>query len=302
MRPWMAAFLTCTALACLAERAPAPRRDEVSKDALERRGMEAQSAPVVATADAVAGGRVTEGDAEFSRPIADPSLAGVMVIRTGQASVEVDSLETSVAQLRQLAGRLGGYLANSSYQAGSAQYRSASIELRVPSQRFDELLSGMSPLGKVEYVNVTAEDVGEEYADVGARIANGKRLEARLIDLLANRTGKLQDILEVERELARVREEIERYEGRLRYLQAHASMSSLTVSVHEPLPIQGAYRGSPVIAEAFQRAWRNFVNLNASFIESLGVVLPLGLIGLAGVMTIRRWWRRRLRVAVSSAQ
>jgi hypothetical protein len=298
----MAAFLTFTAVACVAERAAAPNRDEVSKDQAELRRTEAQAAPAMTTADAIAGGRTDEGDAEFSRPIADPSLAGVMVIRTGQASVEVDSLEHSVAQLRQLAGRLGGYLANSSYQAGSAQYRSASIELRVPSQRFDELLSGMSPLGKVEYVNVTAEDVGEEYADVGARIANGKRLEARLIDLLANRTGKLQDILEVERELARVREEIERYEGRLRYLQAHASMSSLTVSVHEPLPIQGAYRGSPVIAEAFQRAWRNFVNLNASFIESLGVVLPLGLIGLAGVMTIRRWWRRRLRVAVSSAQ
>ena len=302
MRPWLAAFLTITAVACVAERAAAPNRDEVSKDQAELRRTEAQAAPPMTTADAIAGGRTDEGDAEFSHPIADPSLAGVMVIRTGQASVEVDSLENSVAQLRQLAGRLGGYLANSSYQAGSAQYRSASIELRVPSERFDELLSGMSPLGKVEYVNVTAQDVGEEYADVGARIANGKRLEARLIELLANRTGKLQDILEVERELARVREEIERYEGRLRYLRAHASMSSLTVSVHEPLPIQGAYRGSPVIAEAFQWVWRNFVNLNASFIESLGVVLPMGLIGLAGVMTIRRWWRRRLRVAVSSAQ
>ena len=50
-------------------------------------------------------------------------------------------------------------------------------------------------------------------------------------------------MLEVERELARVREEIERYEGRLRYLSAHASMSSLTISIHEPLPIQGPYRG-----------------------------------------------------------
>src|SRR6185503_12489951 len=225
--------------------------------------------------------------------VARSSLPGVMVIRTGQASVEVDSLENSVAQLRQLAGRLGGYLANSSYQAGSAQYRSASIELRVPSERFDELVNGMSPLGKVEYVNITAQDVGEEYADVAARITNGKRLEDRLIELLAKRTGKLQDVLEVERELARVREEIERYEGRLRYLSAHASMSSLTISIHEPLPIQGPYRGSPVIAEAFQRAWRNFVNLNATIIASLGVVVPLGLVGMAGILTVRRWWRRR---------
>lgn len=290
MRSWIAAALTLSAFACLAERG---RLDVNEKDAkLQIRG-EVQSTAQAAPADAVAGGKVAEGNVNYAQPLAQPSLPGVMVIRTGQASVEVDSLENSVAQLRLLAGRLGGYLANSSYQAGSAQYRSASIELRVPSERFDELVNGMSPLGKVEYVNITAQDVGEEYADVAARITNGKRLEDRLIELLAKRTGKLQDVLEVERELARVREEIERYEGRLRYLSAHASMSSLTISIHEPLPIQGPYRGSPVIAEAFQQAWRNFVNLNAAVIASLGVVLPLGLLGLAGIITVRRWWRRR---------
>jgi hypothetical protein len=290
MRSWIAAALTLTAAACLAERAAF---DAKSKDEANERRDALQAVAAPAPADAVAGGKVAEGEVNYAQPIARSSLPGVMVIRTGQASVEVDSLENSVAQLRQLAGRLGGYLANSSYQAGSAQYRSASIELRVPSERFDELVNGMSPLGKVEYVNITAQDVGEEYADVAARITNGKRLEDRLIELLAKRTGKLQDVLEVERELARVREEIERYEGRLRYLSAHASMSSLTISIHEPLPIQGPYRGSPVIAEAFQRAWRNFVNLNASIIASLGVVVPLGLVGVAGILTVRRWWRRR---------
>jgi hypothetical protein len=287
----MAAALILTIAACVGARAPLD--DESKKlEANERRdALQAAAAPAVA--DAVAGGKVAEGESDYAQPLARGSLPGVMVIRTGQASVQVDSLENSVAQLRQLAGRLGGYLANSSYQAGSAQYRSASIELRVPSERFDELVNGMSPLGKVEYVNITAQDVGEEYADVAARITNGKRLEDRLIELLAKRTGKLQDVLEVERELARVREEIERYEGRLRYLSAHASMSSLTISIHEPLPIQGPYRGSPVIAQAFQQAWRNFVNLNAAVIASLGVVVPLGLVGMAGILTLRRWWRRR---------
>src|SRR5205823_10851551 len=78
------------------------------------------------------------------------------------------------------------------------------------------------PIGKLESVNVSAEDVGEEYVDVAARMANARRLESRLIDLLAARTGKLKDVLDVEQELARVREEIERYEGRLRYLKAHS--------------------------------------------------------------------------------
>jgi hypothetical protein len=68
---------------------------------------------------------------------------------------------------------------------------------------------------------------------------NARRLETRLIDLLATRTGKLKDVLDVERELARAREEIERYEGRLRYLRAHATLSTLTISLHEPLPVVG---------------------------------------------------------------
>ena len=174
MRSWMAAALTLTVAACLAEGAAF---DAKSKDEANERRDALQAVAAPAPADAVAGGKVAEGQVNYAQPIARPSLPGVMVIRTGQASVEVDSLENSVAQLRQLAGRLGGYLANSSYQAGSAQYRSASIELRVPSERFDELVNGMSPLGKVEYVNITAQDVGEEYADVAARIINGKRLE-----------------------------------------------------------------------------------------------------------------------------
>jgi hypothetical protein len=204
----MAAAFTLAAVACLAERAAFDAKSKNVEEEVRRAELQSTAAPVAA--DALAGGKVAEGDVGYAQPIARASLPGVMVIRTGQASVEVDSLENSVAQLRQLAGRLGGYLANSAYQAGSAQYRSASIELRVPSERFDELVNGVSPLGKVEYVNVTAQDVGEEYADVAARITNGKRLEGRLIELLANRTGKLQDVLEVERELARVREEIER--------------------------------------------------------------------------------------------
>ena len=120
----------------------------------------------------------------YAQPIARPSLPGVMVIRTGQASVEVDSLENSVAQLRQLAGRLGGYLANSSYQAGSAQYRSASIELRVPSERFDETGQRNVAAGQGGIRQYHGPGRRREYADVAARITNGKRLEDRLIELL----------------------------------------------------------------------------------------------------------------------
>src|SRR5712691_10994148 len=134
-----------------------------------------------------------------------PEASG-MVIRTGQTSIEVDSLERAVAQVGRLAGRVGGYVANTTLQTGRGQLRAASLEVKFPADRFDDGLGGLAGLGKLESVNVTAEDVGEEFTDVTARMGNARRLEARLIDLLATRTGKLKDVLDVEQELARVRE------------------------------------------------------------------------------------------------
>jgi Domain of unknown function (DUF4349) len=219
-------------------------------------------------------------------------VAPSMVIRTGQASIEVDSLERAVAQVRLLAARVGGYVANAVMQTGRGDLRSASLEVKIPAERFDDALNGLTPLGKLESVNVLAEDVGEEFTDVTARMENSRRLESRLIDLLARGTGKLKDVLEVEQELARVREEIERTEGRLRYLRSHAALSTLTIAVHEPVPVVG-HAGSSVIGEAFKQAWRNFVDLVAACIRGLGIAIPLGVLATGGWLAVKRLRRSR---------
>jgi hypothetical protein len=211
-----------------------------------------------------------------------------MVIRNGQASVEVAKLDPAIVKLRQLAAQLGGYIANSSMSSGRDQVRSAMLEIRMPAQRFDQAISGLNTLGKVESVNATAEDVGEEYVDITARVTNAHRLEERLIDLLATRTGKLQDVLSVERELARVREEIERYEGRLRYLKSRVATSSLTVTVHEPLPLLGDGPGQHPILSAIRQAWRNFVSFIAGSIALLGILVPLAAIVFGGWIIYRK--------------
>jgi len=222
---------------------------------------------------------------------ADPltvQIAPTMVIRNGQASVEVDKLDPAIAKLRQLAAQLGGYIANSSMSGGKDQTRSAMLELKIPAQRFDQALNGLATLGKVESVNATAEDVGEEYVDITARVNNAHRLEDRLIALLATRTGKLQDVLSVERELARVREEIERYEGRLRFLKSRVATSTLSVTIHEPYPILGQSPGQNPIVAAIRQAWRNFVGFISAIIASLGVLIPLAALALAGWMVYKR--------------
>lgn len=261
------------------------------------KSMEAPPAAAPAAARAT-GGIVGQqprsaSSAERAAPPGSEPSAPSMIIRNGNASVQVDSLGLAVEQLQGIVRRLGGYVANTSMQAGRDQVRSATLELKIPAPRFEEATAGLSGIGTVEFVNVTAEDVGEEFVDIAARVANGRRLEERLIELLATRTGRLQDVLSVERELARVREEIDRSEGRLRYLKTRTAISTLTVTMHEPLPLVSDSPGSNIIARAFIQAWRNFVRLTAAAIASLGVLLPLAALAWAGIFLVRRMRRNR---------
>jgi hypothetical protein len=225
-------------------------------------------------------------DVTASQPSLQDPAQQAMIIKTGDASIEVDSLDLAIAQVTQLAKRLGGQLAGSAIETGRKDFPTAQITLRIPSAQFDAALSGLGSIGKVESQNVSTEDVTEQYVDMTARMTNAKRLEDRLIALLANRTGKLEEVLAVERELARVREEIERYEGRLRYLRTRAAVSTLSISLHEPFPITGQ-PGSNVIVESFKQAWRNFVSVVASIIASLGVLIPL-IIGVVILVYVLR--------------
>lgn len=214
--------------------------------------------------------------------------APAMVIRNGSANIRVDSLARAIDAVRRITTALGGFVGNTSVAQGDDQVRRATLELKIPVSRFDDAVSGLSPIGKVESVDAVAQDVGEEFTDLTARIANARRLEARLITLLAERAGKLQDALMVERELARVREEIERYEGRARYLSSRVAMSTLTVNLHEPIPLVSANPGESVLVEAARDAWRNFVRTLALLIESLGVLLPVGAVAAVAYAVYRR--------------
>ena len=129
---------------------------------------------------------VTEEADLAQNPSAEPNMppqsslpvdaVAPMIVRTGSATIQVDSLELAVAQLRLLAQQLGGYVGNTSMETGSNQVRSASVELKIPARRWNELLTGLRPLGKREALTESAQDVGEEFVDVTARVANAHRL------------------------------------------------------------------------------------------------------------------------------
>jgi len=235
----------------------------------------------------------SRGDLSLGTPIPSIDATGAMLVRHGQASIEVRGVDAAVVSVRQAAAKLGGFVANTSLRSGKDEQRSATIELRVPSDRFDGLLSELGHLGKVESVTASAQDVAEEYVDLGARAANARKVEARLIEMLATRTGKLSDVLTVEQELARVRMEAERYEARIRYLERRSSLSSLDVTIHEPLPLIEQQPGPGPIAVAVAEAWENMVGVAAWCVATLGLLVPVAiLIGTMAVL-VRRMLRGR---------
>jgi hypothetical protein len=199
--------------------------------------------------------------------------------------IEVEKV-TRILEDPQLAAQVGGYITNSSVSGGRDQIRQATLEVKIPSPKYDEAVSSLSTIGKVETVNTQAQDVGEEYVDVTARVTNARRLEERLISLLANRTGKLDEVLRVERELARVREEIERYEGRLRYPLAcrdqhadhHRPRAGRSSATGRARTDRGALRSG---VEELRRAC-------CGITASLGILIPVGLIVLGGRVGYRR--------------
>lgn len=135
-----------------------------------------------------------------------------VLIYTAQLSMAVFQVDKSLGEVETLARNLGGFLSHRT---------DTQITIRVPAAQFDEALKGIAGMGDVLTRNVQVEDVTEEYLDVTLRLKNARQVRERIAQLLAN-AKNVEESLEVERELHRLSAEIERLEGRLKYLRNKA--------------------------------------------------------------------------------
>jgi hypothetical protein len=145
----------------------------------------------------------------------------------------VESLNSAEQAILGLIQEHGGFLAQSDQIGQTSVQRQATWRVRVPADHFDAFVSAVSRLGEVRENHVSSQDVTEEYVDIEARIRNKQEEEKRLLKHLSDSTGKLEDILSVERELSRVRGEIEQMQGRLRFLANRAELSTITITASE---------------------------------------------------------------------
>ncbi len=155
------------------------------------------------------------------------------IIYTATVNLAVEQFDPVPARVETLVNRFGAYVAHSQITGSPGSPRRGQWTLRVPADRYQALLFATRELGEIQNVSSDSQDVTEEYYDVEAHIRNKKQEETRLLELLSKATGKLEEVLAVERELARVRGEIEQMEGRLRVLSSLTTMSTVNLEVSE---------------------------------------------------------------------
>lgn len=263
--------------------------------------MPAEAPPAMDSADAMAGRGVPAPMPSLTQVGRTPSFAR-QIIKNADLSLEVSDLDEAMNRATEIVSRLGGLVVASNRGGGPAGRdgsRWASLTLRVPADRFDAAMVEMRRLGRVVAESQSTQDVTEEYIDLDARAVNLEEQERRLRALLG-RAVKIEEIMQVENELARVRTEIDGLRGRQRFLADQAAYSTANLSMREtPLGAQqiespgwkGVWQRA---AAAFIRAVNGLLYVGASLVVVLAAALPVLLVlgALAALIwRLARWWR-----------
>jgi hypothetical protein len=317
MRQLWTALLAASLLsfsACSLAGQPTPPPDSAqSGGAADQSAESAPNASSVGTA--AGGGRV----AEQSRTAASyetqkVSLEGAgqapatvfperKVIRNAELTVELEAPAEAQRRLASVAEQHGGFVVTSeSRQEGAGRGRAevVTVEMRVPSAQFDSVINGIRGLGgSIRQEKLSGRDVTEEYIDLEARLRAQRALEAQILEIM-KRAQRVSDALEVNAQLAQVRGEIERVEGRRRFLENQSSLSTIRVTLRPPAPLVSAETVG--FLSSVRRAFGEGVDVAAAIVVGLvrvgAALTPVALLfGVPAALIFRlarrRFWRPR---------
>lgn len=237
-----------------------------------------------------AGGENTDAAPEFK-------VTERKIIYTSEIQVQVEDLDAAAEKLAPLIEKYEGYVASQQIEGQPGWQRTGTWKIRIPVTAFEQFRADLKELGYLERDALNSQDVTEEYVDVERRIGNLKRTETRLLEHLDKSTDELKDILAVEKELSRVREEVERYEGRLQLLKNLTSMTTVTLTLIERESYDPAEAPTfrTQIGQTFSDSWGALVDLGQGvvlFMVGLVPWLPILIaIGLAIRYLVKRFRR-----------
>ncbi len=160
-------------------------------------------------------------------------LANRKLIRNAMVELEILSFDAAVQKITALANEERGYVATTSSQKQANGKLRGEVIVKVVPENLDRFLQKIRGLGELKNQTLGTEDVTKAYFDVDARVNNTRVMEQRLIEILKTKTGKVSDLLQVEKELGRVREEIEKMQGELKYWDSQVQFATVTISLAE---------------------------------------------------------------------
>ena len=272
-----------------------PSRSLGSPAELEPKAVEQLSALGYASnrQDRAASGPMPMATPAVMAPSPGPRVpATLKLIWTAALQVEVPDFRAAVDQAARAVAGLGGYVSDRQSSEDGAGRERGQMTLRVPSEKFDGALSALKKLGRVKSEGVRTQDVTKAYADLETRLAVKRETATRLREILKRQAGKVSEVLEVEREIARVVEEIEQAEGERRYFDHQVSLSTITLSLYERDEIVNTGLFDPVLT-ALRQSLRIMGESLGSLIELMAGLLPwLAALYLAFRVVL---WRLRRR-------
>jgi hypothetical protein len=193
------------------------------------------------TAQAEAAAAETGTAAEATSYAAEPTsaetpaseLANRKLIRNATVELEIVSFDDAVQKITAFANEERGYVATTNSQKQANGKLRGQVIVKVLPENLDRFLQKIRGLGELKNQTLGTEDVTKAYFDTDARLKNARVLEERLIEMLKTKTGKVSDLLQVEKELGRVREDIEKMQGELKYWDSQVQFATVTISLAE---------------------------------------------------------------------
>jgi hypothetical protein len=234
--------------------------------------------------------------APLSKASARPEITRKVVYKA-ELSLEVRSPGDAQAKITALAEREGGFVANAAREDSEGRPSDVTLVLKVPAERFSAVLGEIRRLGTGKRAErIDSEDVTDEYVDLDARLRVQTRLEEQLLELMKTATT-VEAALNVHKELANVRTEVERIQGRKQLLEREVALSTIRVTLAAP-PTQSVSVAK--IGDSVSQASSDAVvvanGIVVGAIRLTGIFVPvavlLGLPVLLAVLLVRRRMRR----------
>ncbi|MCW3489300.1 DUF4349 domain-containing protein [Dethiobacter alkaliphilus] len=189
------------------------------------------------------------------------------IVRTADLSLDVENLDSVLGEVRQIVQQAGGFIAESSVY-GAEENRRSSLTLRIPANKMDDVLAEIDSLGKQTHKSTGGRDVTLQYVDLEARIRNLQRQEERLLDILQD-ADTVEEILQVEQELGRIRGELESLTAEFRYLSDRVDYATIHVSLRQTPTASPTITGTG-LQGVWQRGVAGLINSVNAMVTGLG--------------------------------